>query len=132
MIKNNAGSHLLLLIIVMASITMIAGCYNTKADLIIPNNDCDTTIAISYRTDITNILRQNCYICHSADKYVSSGGNNQLDTFFSLQRLIINGKLLKAINHAPGAVPMPYGGGKLADCDIMKITAWVNRGAPNN
>ena len=120
------------LIIAILSIAVMSGCYNKKADLIIPNNDCDTTIIISYRSDITNILRQNCYVCHSADKYATDGGSHQLDMFSSLQQMVINGKLLKAINHAAGAVPMPYGGGKLSDCDIMKITAWVNRGALDN
>ncbi len=132
MIKKFPAHCLLFFIIAILLIVIIPGCYNRKADLIIPNNDCDTSVVISYRSDIANILQQNCYKCHSADKYASSGGNNQLDTFLSLQKMVINGKLLKAVNHAPGAVPMPYGGGKLSDCDIMKITAWVNRGARDN
>lgn len=124
--------YLLFFLVVILAIAIVPGCYNKKADLIIPNNNCDTSVVISYRSDITNILQQNCFICHGADKYASAGGNHQLDNFLSLQEMITNGKLLKAINHDPGAVPMPYGGGKLSDCDIMKITAWVNRGAPNN
>ena len=132
MIKKFKNNYVLLLIIVILVVSILPGCYNKKADLIIPNNDCDTSVVISYRSDITNILQQNCFICHSAEKYSSAGGNHQLDSFLSLQEMVINGKLLKAINHSPGAVPMPYGGGTLSDCDIMKITAWVNRGAPNN
>ncbi|WP_018616113.1 hypothetical protein [Segetibacter koreensis] len=118
--------------LIMAFSIIFSGCYNSKADLIIPHNDCDTTGIISYRSDVTSILQQNCYICHSADKYATNGGFHQLDKFSVLQQMIANGKLLKAINHLPGAVPMPYGGSKLSDCDIMKITAWVNRGAPDN
>ncbi len=132
MIKKFSPRYLSFLIIVILAIAVLSGCYNKKADLIIPNNDCDTSAVISYKTDITNILQQNCFRCHSADKYASIGGNRQLDSFLSLQQMVMNGKLLKAINHTPGAVPMPYDGGKLSDCDIMKITAWVNRGAPNN
>lgn len=132
MIKAFFFRQLSFLIIAVLSVAAIQGCYNKKADLIIPNNDCDTTTAISYRSHITNILQQNCYICHSAEKYQSSGGYYQLDTFLLLERMVNNGKLLKAINHAPGAVPMPYGRDKLSDCDIMKITAWVSRGAPEN
>ncbi len=132
MIKELPCGFLFFIVTAVLSVIIVPGCYNKKADLIIPNNDCDTSLAISYSADITNILKQNCYICHSADKYASIGGNNQLDTFLSLQKMIINGKLIKSINHAPGAVPMPYGGGKISDCDIMTITAWVNRGAPNN
>ena len=132
MIKRFRAEFLLFLIITFSSIVIITGCYNKKADLIIPNNDCDTSVVISYSTDITNILSQNCYICHSADKYATSGGGNQLDTYLSLQRKVMSGELLKAINHNPGVVAMPLGGEKISDCDIMKITAWVNRGAPNN
>ncbi|MEJ7676570.1 MAG: hypothetical protein WKG06_01585 [Segetibacter sp.] len=132
MIKKFPAHCLLFLIIAVLSIVIIPGCYNKKADLIIPNNDCDTSVTISYRSDITNILQQNCYMCHSADKYTTAGGYNQLDTISLLQQMVVNGKLLKAINHAPGAVPMPYGGGKLSDCDIMKITAWINGGARDN
>jgi hypothetical protein len=132
MIKKLPSRLLLFLVIVIFSVAILSGCYNRKADLIIPNNDCDTSVVISYRSDITNILQQNCFMCHGVDKYASAGGNNQLDSFLGLQTVVLNGKLLKAINHSAGAVPMPYGGGKLSDCDIMKITAWVNRGAPNN
>lgn len=132
MIKKYTGAFLSFLVIVVVSIAFIPGCYNKKADLIIPNNDCDTTVAVSYRSDISGILQQNCYGCHSAEKYTTAGGFHRLDTFSSLQQLVANGKLLKAINHAPGATPMPLGGGKLSDCDIMKITAWVNRGARDN
>lgn len=132
MIKKMQSGYLFLLIIILLSITVFTGCYNKKADLIIPNNDCDTSVAISYSQDITNILRQNCYMCHSAEKYSTAGGNNQLDTYLSLQTLVTNHLLLKAINHSTDVTPMPLGAAKLSDCDIMKITAWVNRGAPNN
>lgn len=119
-------------IITFFSIVFICGCYNKKADLIIPNNNCDTSVLISYHSDVSSILKQNCYQCHSTDKYENAGGNNQLDTYLSLQKMVMNGLLLKAINHDPAVTPMPLGGGKLSDCDIMTITAWVNRGAPNN
>ena len=132
MLNKFPGKSLPFLIIAVLVITFLQSCYNKKADLIIPNNNCDTSVVISYRNDITNILQQNCFVCHAADKYASAGGNHQLDSFLPLQQMVMNGKLLLAINHLPGAVPMPYGGGKLSDCDIMKITAWVNRGAPNN
>lgn len=132
MIKKFTVTCFLFLIIFITSIVIIPGCYNNKADLIIPNNDCDTTVSISYHSDIVNILQQNCYRCHAVDKYAFAGGNNRLDSFPSVQIMVFNGLLLKAINHSPGVVPMPYDGGKLSDCDIMKITAWVNRGAPNN
>jgi mono/diheme cytochrome c family protein len=132
MIKKLSPRFLSFLITAIVCSVTIPGCYNDKADLIIPNNNCDTAKAISYRTDVVNILQQNCYICHGSDKFSTLGGDHELQSFSVLQEMVANGKLLKAINHEPGAVPMPYGGGKLSDCEIMTITAWVNRGAPNN
>jgi hypothetical protein len=43
-----------------------------------------------------------------------------------------NGKLVGAITHAAGFLPMPQSAPKLSDCNINKIKDWVNRGALNN
>ena len=39
-------------------------------------------------------------------------------------------KLIGAIKHEPGFVAMPQSGGKLEDCDIEKMEAWIAAGAP--
>ena len=41
-------------------------------------------------------------------------------------------RIVGAINHTEGFLPMPYPAGtdKLADCDIDKLTAWIADGAP--
>src|SRR3954454_1400382 len=100
MMKKFAVGSCILFCTIGLALIVLTGCYNDKADLIIPNNDCDTTVVISYQDDVVKILEQNCYSCHGADKFSVSGGNHQLDTYESLQKMVENGKLLKAINHA--------------------------------
>ena len=36
-----------------------------------------------------------------------------------------------AITHATGFIPMPNGGGKLADCEISQLQKWIDNGALN-
>ena len=93
---------------------------------------CNTDPAnIHYASTITSILSANgCYGCHAGDG--SSGGGNSLDNYAGVKRVVDNGRLVGAINHAPGFSPMPKGGTKISDCDISKIQAWIGAGAPNN
>jgi len=41
-------------------------------------------------------------------------------------------RIVGAINHETGFLPMPYpvGSAKLDQCDIDKVTAWITNGAP--
>ncbi len=102
--------------------------YNNEEELY-PNEICDTS-DISYINDVKPIFEQNCYTCHSNS--VEYYGNLSFENFEHIQRVVDNGKLLRNIKHEPDGTPMPDGGGKLSDCNINKIEAWVNRGIPNN
>ena len=95
-------------------------------------NTCNTDPAnIHYASTITGIFSSNgCYGCHSGNG--SLGGGKSLDTYAGVKNVVDNERLLGAINHAQGFSPMPKGGTKMSDCDIAKVTAWVNAGAPNN
>ncbi len=89
---------------------------------------CDTA-GMKYSTNVLPILTANCYSCH-ANGIVNGGVS--LDGYSSVVKQVSNGKLVAAITHAAGVVPMPYNGGKLSDCDIAIIKAWINEGTPNN
>lgn len=91
---------------------------------------CDT-VAMKYSTNVVPILQANCYSCHGNGNTGGSGGIS-LDGYTNLKKWADNGYLLGVINHAAGYVAMPYGGGKLSDCEINKITAWINQGKLNN
>jgi len=89
---------------------------------------CDTS-NMQYTANVLPILQANCYSCH-ANGIVNGGVT--LDGYSNVAIQVSNGNLVGAITHAPGYVPMPFDGGKLSDCDIAKIQAWINEGAPDN
>ena len=55
-----------------------------------------------------------------------------LDNYEGLSEYASNGKLLGAIKHEEGFLPMPADGGQLGECSIEKIEAWINQGGKNN
>jgi hypothetical protein len=125
-------SMVILVSLFIAVITgVFSGCYYDKADLVYPQaGNCDTS-NVKYSTDIVAILSANCYACHSGT--ASGSGGRKFDDYTLLKNNFVNtGKLVLAVTHSPGATPMPFNRPKLADCNINKIVAWVNRGAPNN
>ena len=106
-----------------------AGCYYDKADIVNPNAayvSCDTT-SVTYNTTILPILTNNsCLGCHS------SSAITQLDTYDAVKIAGQNGKLLHAVtwDNTNTYLPMPSGGNKLSDCNINKISAWINKNFP--
>lgn len=119
--------------IMLAAIMLVAfaGCYNDKYDKLYPVT-CDTT-TVSYAHDIAPIMNASCNTagCHGA-----GGGTSGLDftIFLQLQGQATADILLNDINGTLGRGnhAMPKDLPKLAQCDINKITRWVNQGAQNN
>lgn len=91
-------------------------------------NTCDT-VNMSYSLNVLPIIQANCYSCHG-NGTITAGIN--LDGYLRLKRQVDNNNLVNVINHNAGYPQMPFGKAKLAQCDINKIMAWVNRGAPDN
>ena len=134
-LKNNKIGSVTILVALLA----LAGCYYDKADQLYPDpnnnpstggNTCDTT-AMSYASVIKPIIKQYCTDpnCHSGSGTV---GSYNLTTYAGLKQSIDNMRLLGAINHSSGYIAMPQGLPKLSECNINKITAWVNQGALDN
>lgn len=119
-----------------AALLILAGCYNDKYDKLYPNpvtTTCDTTI-ITYTNDIKPIINSSCAInggCHNA---AGDANTNGLDyTVFSiLQGQATTTLMVNDINGTPTPRhnAMPLNLPKLSQCDINKITRWVNEGAP--
>jgi hypothetical protein len=59
-------------------------------------------------------------------------GNITLEGHAQLLQHINSGRLLGAIRHESGFLPMPQNASKLPSCDISKIEQWILDGAPNN
>ena len=94
------------------------------------NNNCDTA-NMEYQADIVPILSTFCYSCHGENTNSGSMGII-LEGFDNIKSRADNGTLVGVISHASGYPPMPKDGTKLSDCNINKITSWVNNGAQNN
>lgn len=123
----------------LAAVLLLAlgGCYNDKYDKLYPAPavvTCDTT-GITYSADIKPIIIANCYSpgngCHDAAGSAASGYNFE-STILPLQGTGVNNRLVGSINGHTGFSAMPKGRPKLSDCDIAKITIWVNMGVPDN
>ncbi|MFD1873543.1 hypothetical protein [Hymenobacter bucti] len=111
--------------------------YTNSADNPTP---CNLPTTVSYQVDVLPILKQQCYRCHSADKYkVLTSSTLNMEDFGSLKYYATpaNGRnnvsyLVGNIRHDEGFIPMPYDGGKLSACEIATIKAWVDAGALSN
>ncbi len=127
------------LIILAVLFLAVSSCYNDKYDKLYPNPTttvtCDTS-AIKYSQDILPIITANCTIaggCHDAAGAATSGFDYS-GSVTVLQGNAASGALVTDITWQPtrGHNNMPKNLPKLSDCDINKITRWVNEGAPNN
>ena len=105
----------------------IAGCrYDVE-----PNVFCDTS-NVTYSSTITGII--NTYGCLSSSCH---GGANppagfSLSGYDAVKAKVTDGRLFGAISHSSGFVAMPENLGKMDQCDINKVKAWIDAGAPNN
>ncbi len=90
---------------------------------------CDST-DMTYTDDIKDIFDTNCAIsgCHDDDAALTIGSLTNYDNAVAF---VDFGRILGAINRDAGFSAMPSGGAdKLSDCNIAKITNWVNNGTP--
>lgn len=88
------------------------------------------TSNMQYSVHIAPLIQTNCFACHSNANMSVSGIS--LEGYNNLKAKVTDGRLLGAITHAAGFSPMPQGGPKLSDCNINRIKAWIDAGAPNN
>jgi hypothetical protein len=116
---------------------LLGSCYNDKGDQLYVNpyngggsTTCDTT-NVTFAGTIMPIFSQNCNVSGCHDGATKAGGFDY-SNYPGVTASITSGRLLGAINHESGYFPMPQNTAKLSSCDINKITAWVNKGYPNN
>ncbi len=110
---------------------IITACSSDNEEELFPNNTCDTT-SVSFTDDIVPIFTASCLGCHSLAAAPFAGANIILEGYDNVLVQITNQRLVGSIEHASNFSPMPKGGAKLPACEIDKIKAWVNNGAPNN
>jgi len=108
--------------------TLISCSKEEEPIVVPPSNNCDT-VEMSFQNDVTPILRTNCFGCHSTS---AAFGNIILDNYDEVAKVISAGRFLGSIKHESGFSPMPQNAAQLSDCNIDKISAWVEDGSPNN
>lgn len=107
----------------------LTGCYYDKEEELYGAVNCDTS-NVNYTTTVTAILNAyGCISCHSGG---TPSGNISLQDYPGVKNAALSGKLAGAIEHKAGFSPMPKGGGKMSECDISKIKAWIEAGTINN
>lgn len=126
--------HAVVLPLAFALVGLLSACSYTNGYDPTP---CTLPSTVSYQTDVWPILKQNCRdACHNAT-YTGSHGNFDMDEFSQVYLYATTGLggtsyIVGNIRHDAGFVPMPYSGGKLTDCQIATIKAWVEAGALKN
>ena len=98
-------------------------CKNNSVEALSNGSICDTT-TVKYSTTITSMMTNHCTNCHG-------GANPEAGLKLeSYSDLVTNGQasLLRMNNISK---PMPPAG-KIDDCNINKLAAWINQGSLNN
>ncbi len=123
---------------IVIALFVLHGCTYDKEEILRPPAPvavCDTA-NMRYSVEVMSIFNTNlCMTCHGTT--ASSTGNGiRLDQYGAIRGLIDlanidNGRLMRSITHT-GPFPMPKNAAKMSNCNIAKIRAWIQRGAPNN
>ena len=115
---------------VLAGILLIQACVWDNVEELYPDTpECDTS-SVSFSMDITPILSNNCFSCHSKVNAPGFGGGLSFEDHADVSAN--SARITGAINHNEGFIPMPQGVDKLDPCSILKFEAWVSAGAPDN
>ncbi len=125
----NFRSLLSLAIIMALLIFSTSSCYYDNEEYLYPNpTECDV-LNVTYSGTVVPILDNYCNDCHSSN---NPSDGIITDNYSDLQTIINDGRFSGVINHLPDYWPMPKGGNKLNACNLAKIDAWIDAGAPNN
>jgi len=115
-----------LLVLVLSSALIISSCKDDEDP-----ETCDTT-DLTYGNFAQDFLITNCSTlgtCHlEANKDDLTVGS--YETYLDAKVIVDRGRIKGAINHLDGISNMPKGEPQLEECDINRLSAWVDAGAP--
>jgi hypothetical protein len=115
---------------------LLSSCYYNNLTEIQPGQnlslECDSNAAnITFQKTIQPILSANCGTNNSCHNESSS--NPKLNTYEGVKVVAADGRLVNAINHTPGASPMPKSSNtRIPRCSRAQIELWVAGGFLNN
>ncbi|HRG65881.1 MAG TPA: hypothetical protein PLV12_08750 [Saprospiraceae bacterium] len=111
------------------SLLFLNACYYDNEEELYPDVGTCITDSMSYQADIYPIINNNCLGCHNSS---AVQGGIDISNYELLTPYIESGSLLKSIKHESGYSAMPKDAGKMSECQIAKIDAWISQGAPDN
>jgi hypothetical protein len=119
----------ILSILLVLLLPILNGCYYDKEEELYGANPCDTN-NVSYSVTVAGLMNNyGCLGCHSES---SPSGNIILSNYAGVKSRVMDGSLWGSINHNSGFKAMPQASGKMSTCDLSRIKAWIDSGAPNN
>lgn len=90
------------------------------------SESCDTS-NVTYNLSIQPIIATNCIGCHGTN---SPSAGIDLSSYQKVKNIADIGQLTGAVNHEAGYAAMPPSGGKMSQCNLDKITIWINTNYP--
>ena len=118
------------IIVTVAIALLVAGCYWDNVETLFPDLDQCDTLDVSFSADVIPILRNNCFSCHSNSNSPDFANGLSLEDYEDVAAM--SDRIVGAIMHKDGFIPMPQGNEQLDSCQIETIEAWVNQGSRNN
>jgi len=105
-------------------------CYKDKAQKLYPTVAACDTANITYTNSVKSILDANCVNagCHNNN---NPSGGYLLDNYNNTLLAIPNNKLINALKYVSGGSKNMPPSGKISECEINKIQAWINQGSKN-
>ena len=122
-----------ILLILLIGFLGLQSCYYDNEEELYPQVEtgCDTG-NVTFSKTISDILSSRCLSCHNNANADSYGDGIKLEDYQDVKSAAEGGRLLGSLKHENGYAKMPLGAGKLDDCKILQIEAWINAGFPNN
>jgi hypothetical protein len=118
-------SRLIKLLFAVVATTLLSGCYYDVEQELYSSN-CDTS-GVTYSGTVVPMLQANgCLGCHTAP--ATAGNNIVLDNQASIASLVQQNRFISGADRMPPSPSPPA----LTDCNMDKLRAWANAGAPNN
>lgn len=116
------------ILLLLLLLPLLSGCYYDSEELLYTTTECATD-GVTFSGTVVPILVENCFRCHDA---ANNFGGITLEGYDQVKRFADSGQLVGAISHTAGFSAMPKNAPQLVECNIEKIAAWVDAGAPNN
>jgi hypothetical protein len=117
-----------LLLIALTALICLTSCEYNNFEAMNPADVCDT-LNMTYTKNIQPLLSANCGTNNTCHQSIGNTSDVPLVTYQDLMNVVLTGQFLSSVIHDGNAAQMPKGGGKLDDCKINTIKAWINQGS---